>query len=65
MNQTYTYIYFIGIGGIGMSALARYYKQSGAEVAGYDLTESDLCKELVSEGIQIHYRFRRNPRLLE
>ena len=55
MNSNYPYIYFIGIGGIGMSALARYYKQIGAQVSGYDLTESDLCKQLKAEGISIHY----------
>lgn len=56
MTTPYSYIYFIGIGGIGMSALARYYNQTGAQVAGYDLTESDLCKQLQTEGISIHYR---------
>ena len=38
----YKYIYFIGIGGIGMSAIARYYKFKGVEVSGYDRTPSDL-----------------------
>ncbi len=48
-------IYFIGIGGIGMSALARYFKFHGREVSGYDKTETELTKRLVSEGIPIHY----------
>jgi UDP-N-acetylmuramate--alanine ligase len=47
--------YFIGIGGIGMSAIARYYKHEGYEVAGYDKTPSDLTKELQNEGISIHF----------
>jgi UDP-N-acetylmuramate--alanine ligase len=47
--------YFIGIGGIGMSALARYFKLIGFNVAGYDKTETSLTKELVKEGINIHY----------
>jgi len=48
-------IYFIGIGGIGMSALARYFKAEGKEVAGYDKTKTELTKKLESEGIKIHY----------
>lgn len=48
-------IYFIGIGGIGMSALARYFKFHGKEVSGYDKTETVLTKQLVSEGIDVHY----------
>ncbi len=48
-------VYFIGIGGIGMSALARYYKHAGALVAGYDRTPSPLTKELENEGIAVHY----------
>lgn len=47
--------YFLGIGGIGMSALARYFKSIGAKVAGYDLRESALTKELEQSGIWIHY----------
>ncbi|MDR3246548.1 MAG: UDP-N-acetylmuramate--L-alanine ligase [Prevotellaceae bacterium] len=47
--------YFIGIGGIGMSAIARYYKHEGYEVAGYDKTPSDLTVELENEGINIHF----------
>lgn len=52
--QTNT-IYLIGIGGIGMSALARYFKQQGKEVSGYDRTETALTRQLEEEGINIHY----------
>lgn len=48
-------IYFIGIGGIGMSALARWFNQNGALVAGYDRAPSALSQKLESEGINIHY----------
>ena len=48
-------IYFLGIGGIGMSALARYFNAKGYSVAGYDRTESALTMSLQSEGIDIHY----------
>ncbi len=48
-------MYFLGIGGIGMSALARYFKACGYEVAGYDRTCSPLTQELENEGIAIHY----------
>src|SRR5262245_31477827 len=51
-------IYFIGIGGIGMSALARYFRFHGKKVSGYDKTETVLTKELVKEGIQVHYEDR-------
>lgn len=47
--------YFIGIGGIGMSALARYFKAKGFEVAGYDKTPSPLTNELQKEGIAVHF----------
>ena len=40
------HLYFLGIGGIGMSALARYYHSQGAQVSGYDLTPSPLTKQL-------------------
>jgi UDP-N-acetylmuramate--alanine ligase len=49
------YIYFLGIGGIGMSALARYYRSLGLTVAGYDKTSTTLTSELVKEGIDIHF----------
>ncbi len=53
--QHIKYVYFIGIGGIGMSALARYFKHIGCEVAGYDKTETTLTKQLVEEGISVIY----------
>ena len=48
-------VYFIGIGGIGMSALARYFHSKGAKVSGYDKTKSSLTTELEKSGIAIHY----------
>lgn len=48
-------VYFIGIGGIGMSAIARYFKSLGKNVSGYDRTETVLTKKLVEEGIEVHY----------
>jgi len=51
----YIFIYFVGIGGIGMSALARLYKKLGYQVFGYDKTNSELLQELTKEGISIHY----------
>jgi UDP-N-acetylmuramate--alanine ligase len=48
-------IFFIGIGGIGMSALARYFKAKGVNITGYDKTETALTKQLVAEGMSIHY----------
>ncbi|WP_420577750.1 UDP-N-acetylmuramate--L-alanine ligase [Ekhidna sp.] len=47
--------YFIGIGGIGMSAIARWFHAKKISVAGYDKTESDLTRKLVEEGIDVHY----------
>lgn len=52
----YSKIYFIGIGGIGMSAIARYYKFKGYPVAGYDKTPSELTQALEKEGIDVHYK---------
>lgn len=51
----YTDIYFIGIGGIGMSAIARYYNFKGCRVSGYDRTPSELTHQLEAEGIGVHY----------
>jgi UDP-N-acetylmuramate--alanine ligase len=51
-------IYFIGIGGIGMSALARYFKSKNVEVSGYDKTPTPLTRELEAGGIDIHYEER-------
>jgi UDP-N-acetylmuramate--alanine ligase len=48
-------VYFIGIGGIGMSALARYFKAIGKQVSGYDKTPSMLTSELIESGIDIHF----------
>lgn len=48
-------VYFIGIGGIGMSALARYFKFHGRAVSGYDKTETPLTRKLAEEGIPVHY----------
>lgn len=51
----YTDYYFIGIGGIGMSAIARYFNNAGYRVSGYDRTPSPLTAQLEKEGISIHY----------
>lgn len=51
-------IYFIGIGGIGMSALARYFHAKGVEVSGYDRTSTPLTRALEDSGIKIHYEER-------
>lgn len=48
-------VYFIGVGGIGMSAIARYFLSQGKIVAGYDRTPSELTNRLVQEGVQVHY----------
>ena len=49
-------VYFLGVGGIGMSALARYYLSEGCKVYGYDKTKTELTEQLEQEGIQIHYK---------
>ncbi len=54
LNQIHN-VYFIGIGGIGMSALARYFKFIGKNVSGYDKTPSILTSELIESGIAIHF----------
>ena len=51
----YKHIYLIGVGGIGMSALARYFNSKGKMVCGYDKVKSELCIELETEEINIHY----------
>ncbi len=48
-------VYFVGIGGIGMSAIARYFLGSGIAVAGYDRTPSELTEQLIREGALVHY----------
>ena len=55
MTTMYTHYYFIGIGGIGMSAIARYFKHRGCAVSGYDRTPSALTHALEAEGIAVHY----------
>lgn len=54
LNQIHN-VYFIGIGGIGMSALARYFKFIGKEVMGYDKTPTMLTDDLIASGIEIHF----------
>jgi len=54
LNQIHN-VYFIGIGGIGMSALARYFKTLGKNVSGYDKTPTTLTDELIESGINIHF----------
>ncbi|CAL1516575.1 UDP-N-acetylmuramate--L-alanine ligase [Chitinophaga sp. MM2321] len=48
-------VYFIGIGGIGMSAIARFFNEKGVQVSGYDRTSTPLTRQLEAEGMQIHY----------
>jgi UDP-N-acetylmuramate--alanine ligase len=48
-------VYFLGIGGIGMSAIARYFNAKGIHVSGYDKTPSELTNTLIAEGIAIHF----------
>src|SRR6185436_18779243 len=48
-------VYFIGIGGIGMSAVARFFHSKGVKVSGYDKTPTPLTKELEAAGIDVHY----------
>jgi UDP-N-acetylmuramate--alanine ligase len=54
LNQIHN-VYFIGIGGIGMSALARYFQNIGKNVSGYDKTPTMLTNELISGGMEIHF----------
>lgn len=69
-TPSYKYVYLVGVGGIGMSALARYFNHQGLKVAGYDRTETELTRALASEGVEVHYddcvtlipeEFRLNP----
>ncbi len=53
--SNYKYIYFLGIGGIGMSALARYFNAMGKRVSGYDKTSTPLTDQLIDEGIDVHF----------
>ena len=52
--ETIQSVYFVGAGGIGMSALVRYFLSKGKVVAGYDRTPSELTQHLIEEGAQIH-----------
>ncbi|HFS67800.1 MAG TPA: UDP-N-acetylmuramate--L-alanine ligase, partial [Flavobacteriia bacterium] len=54
--SNYTHLYFVGIGGIGMSALAKYFVVSGKKVAGYDKVASLITKSLIEQGVAIHYK---------
>lgn len=54
-TPSFKYVYLVGVGGIGMSALARYFNHQGLRVAGYDRTETELTRALVSEGVEVHY----------
>jgi len=53
--ETLKHIYFLGIGGIGMSALARFFASKGIAISGYDRTRTSLCEELENEGMTVHY----------
>ena len=53
--KQFPYVFFLGIGGIGMSALARWFQANGHQVSGYDKTETPLTLALSAEGIAIHY----------
>ena len=53
--EQYDNVYFLGIGGIGMSALARWFRKKGLRVSGYDKTETALTKDLSREGIDVHF----------
>mgnify|MGYP002653158709 FL=1 len=52
-------VYFIGIGGIGMSAIARWFNKRGVKVGGYDRVETNLTTKLSLEGMWIHYEDNR------
>jgi UDP-N-acetylmuramate--alanine ligase len=60
--RQYKSVYFLGIGGIGMSALARYFRRLGARVSGYDKTPTELTRQLAEEGIPVH--FEEKPELV-
>ena len=61
--NTYQNFYFIGIGGIGMSALARYFESIGGNVAGYDKTQTKHTSALISEGIDIVFKDEISPEI--
>lgn len=56
--EQYDSVYFLGIGGIGMSAIARWFKHKGLRVSGYDRTPTPLTHELIEEGMEIHFEDR-------
>ncbi|MFM9057044.1 MAG: UDP-N-acetylmuramate--L-alanine ligase [Bacteroidota bacterium] len=56
LTQRFQQVYFLGIGGIGMSALARYFRAAGLAVAGYDRTSTPLTDSLIEEGMEIHFQ---------
>src|SRR5690625_1984560 len=53
--KSYKYVYILGIGGIGMSAIARWFNNQGTQVFGYDIAHSSLIDKLIQEGIYIHF----------
>ena len=55
MNDKFSQYYFLGIGGIGMSAIARYFNAKGYAVGGYDRTETKLTNDLTAEGVEVNY----------
>ncbi len=63
--MNFRYIYFLGIGGIGMSALARWFQANGHEVSGYDKTSTPLTDALLAEGIAVHFDDRGEASLPE
>lgn len=63
--ENYQNFYFVGIGGIGMSALARYFNASGKNVLGYDKTKTKLTSALISEGIDIVFEDVVNDKISE
>ncbi|MGS0748082.1 UDP-N-acetylmuramate--L-alanine ligase [Halpernia sp. GG3] len=63
--SSYQNFYFVGIGGIGMSALARYFHSIGGKVLGYDKTETKLTSALISEGIKINFEDKVTDDLLK
>src|SRR6218665_602352 len=54
-SANYDSVYFLGVGGIGMSALARWFMRDGKKTAGFDRTATELTRELIKEGIEIHF----------
>ncbi|MCX6245322.1 MAG: UDP-N-acetylmuramate--L-alanine ligase [Bacteroidetes bacterium] len=58
LNEQYRTVYFLGIGGIGMSGLARYFHRNGAAVSGYDKTPTTLTNQLIVEGVPVHFEDR-------